>query len=219
MKKLSFMQAVTIWVAKAWAFVTGKTISAEDHIILAEKEVSRAKSDLKERLTQAFANEARLEGQLSKLNTDISTSKRQAEQAVKDNNDATARQCLHKVAILGNSVTAIATAITTTKGTVEKLTKLHDSLRLKEAQLEVARTTIQSRQLVADTVGSVPTGEWNFNYQNWLSEAERLVEEEVIVNESKAKAADVLNPVSEETVVLNVDIEEELAKLKASVGK
>lgn len=219
MKKLSFMQAVTIWFSKAWAFVTGKTISAEDHIILAENELSRAKADLKQRLTQAFANETRLEGQLSKLNSDVVNARKRAEHEVKEGNDMSARQCLHKAAILSTSVTTIETALTTTRSTVERLTKLNDSLRLKEAQLEVARTTIQSRQLVADTVGSVPTGEWSFNYQNWLSEAERLVEEEVTVNNAKAKAHEVLTPVSEETVELNFDVEAELQQLKEKVAK
>lgn len=219
MKKLSILQVLTIWGSKFWAFVTGKTISAEDHIILAEQELAKAKGDLKTRLTQAFANEDRLGKQLSKLQTDVTQARKSAEQSVKDNNDSAARQSLHKAAILSTSVTTIESAISTTKGTIEKLVKLNDSLRLKEAQLEVARTTIQSRQLVADTVGSVDTGEWNFNYQNWLSEAERLVEEEVTVNEAKAKAADILTPVSEETVVLNTDIEAELAELKAKVTR
>lgn len=219
MKKLSILQVLTIWASKAWAFVTGKTISAEDHIILAEQELAKAKGELKTRLTQAFANEDRLCKQLSKLESDVAQARKSAEQSVKDNNDGAARQALHKAAILSTSVATIQTAISTTKGTIEKLVKLNDSLRLKEAQLEVARTTIQSRQLVADTVGSVDTGEWNFNYQNWLSEAERLVEEEVTVNEAKAKADDVLTPVSEETVVLNTDIEAELAELKAKVAR
>ena len=204
---------------------------AEDPEKMIDQYLRNLESDLgkvKAETASVMAEETKCKRELDECNADIEKMQRYAEKAIVAGNDNDARQFLEKKQQLVSKQTALQQAYDLAHGNAVKMKEMHDKLVSDMGELQSRRDAIRAKVAVAKTqerlnkVGSSVAGVSNnlSAFDRMEEKANRMLDEANAMSElntTKDDVADLAAKYDEDSS--NTGVEDELAALKAKLGK
>ena len=204
---------------------------AEDPEKMIDQYLRNLESDLgkvKAETASVMAEETKCKRELDECNADIEKMQRYAEKAIVAGNDNDARQFLEKKQQLVSKQTALQQAYDLAHGNAVKMKEMHDKLVSDMGELQSRRDAIRAKVAVAKTqerlnkVGSSVAGVSNnlSAFDRMEEKANRMLDEANAMSElntTKDDVADLAAKYDEDSS--NTGVEDELAALKARLGK
>lgn len=205
----------------------------EDPEKMIDQYMRNLESDLgkvKAETAAVMADEKRAERELNECQAEVDKLQAYAEKAVKAGNDDDARQFLAKKQSLSTQLTSLQQTYLIAKDNASKMRQMHDKLVNDINELNARRDAIKAKIKVAKAQQTVnKIGANMSNSQESLSafskieaKANKMLDEANAMTElnTDTEAANINNLAAKyETTTVDTAVEDELAALKASMGK